>query len=82
MTITARYAATCPTCADQILPGQSIEWSQGARARHTACPVRTMATINAAAMAPASPARGSSVCRSCGGPNSGFGRVCDGCCDD
>lgn len=38
MTITARYASTCPTCGQPITPGQAVEWERGAKARHTECP--------------------------------------------
>lgn len=37
MTITARYAATCPCCAAPIRPGDQIEWSKGSPARHAGC---------------------------------------------
>lgn len=37
MTITAKYAATCPCCHGPIRPGDKIEWSKGSKARHTAC---------------------------------------------
>lgn len=37
MTITAKYAATCPCCNGPITPGTQIEWSKGAKARHVSC---------------------------------------------
>ena len=37
MTITARYPATCPSCSQPIAIGASVEWSKGAKARHTSC---------------------------------------------
>lgn len=37
MTITARYPGTCPTCHAPITPGQQIEWTKGAKPRHTTC---------------------------------------------
>ena len=37
MTITAKYAATCPACSKSIAAGSKIEWSKGSPARHAAC---------------------------------------------
>lgn len=37
MTITAKYAATCPCCNRPISVGDKIEWSKGSKARHAAC---------------------------------------------
>lgn len=37
MTITARYASTCPTCSCAITPGQQVEWTRGSAARHVDC---------------------------------------------
>lgn len=50
MTITAKYAATCPCCRAAITPGQQVEWTKGTPAKHTAC------ASNGAAVA-AAPAR-------------------------
>lgn len=37
MTITAKYASICPCCAKSISPGDKVEWSKGAKARHVVC---------------------------------------------
>ena len=37
MIITAKFPSTCPTCAAHIAPGARVEWSYGAKARHTTC---------------------------------------------
>ncbi len=37
-TITARYDSICPACGSEITTGDRVEWSKGAKARHTACP--------------------------------------------
>lgn len=37
MTITAKYASTCPHCNGAIQPGQPVEWSKGTKARHVSC---------------------------------------------
>ena len=37
MTITAKYAGTCPACRQPIAPGQKVEWAKGSQARHVAC---------------------------------------------
>ena len=37
MTITARFASTCPTCRQPIALGARIEWTKGEKARHTTC---------------------------------------------
>jgi hypothetical protein len=37
MTITAKYAATCPACNRPIRAGDKIEWQRGTKARHTSC---------------------------------------------
>lgn len=37
MTITAKFASTCPACGQSIAVGQSIEWERGSKARHTDC---------------------------------------------
>ncbi len=44
MTITAKFAATCPTCHKAINVGSKIEWSKGARARHASCATPTVAS--------------------------------------
>lgn len=41
MTITAKYRSICTQCGAQIQPGETIEWSKGAGARHTTCPAET-----------------------------------------
>ena len=37
MTITAKFASTCPTCNARIAAGEQVEWSKGSPARHVAC---------------------------------------------
>lgn len=37
MTITAKYASTCPCCNGSITPGTKVEWSKGSKARHVSC---------------------------------------------
>jgi hypothetical protein len=37
MTITARYASTCPICSARIVPGTQVEWRKGSPARHVSC---------------------------------------------
>jgi len=37
MTITAKYASTCPNCNRAITPGQRVEWSRGCKAVHVSC---------------------------------------------
>ena len=37
MTITAKYASTCPTCGQGIRPGDQVAWARGEKARHAAC---------------------------------------------
>jgi hypothetical protein len=41
MTITAKYAGTCPICRQSIAPGQKVEWAKGSQARHVACATAT-----------------------------------------
>lgn len=41
MTITAKYAATCPCCKSAIRPGDKIEWSKGSPAKHVSCASKT-----------------------------------------
>ncbi len=48
--IRARYGSTCAACGGRIEPGDLIEWSRGAAARHVTCPTRQ------APAAPATPA--------------------------
>lgn len=43
MTITARYASTCPTCRGPVTPGQRVEWTRGSKAVHTSCSAGTPA---------------------------------------
>lgn len=38
MTITAKFRSVCPNCSKTINPGDSVEWQQGQKAVHTACP--------------------------------------------
>lgn len=38
MTITARFASTCPACAGPIAPGAQVLWARGEKARHVQCP--------------------------------------------
>jgi hypothetical protein len=38
MTITAKFASTCPVCNCAISPGTQVEWERGQKARHTKCP--------------------------------------------
>ena len=40
MTITAKFASTCPECDKPIAVGDSIEWQKGQKAKHTACAKR------------------------------------------
>lgn len=49
MTITAKFAGTCPVCRQPIVPGAKVEWAKGSQARHVAC-----ATAGASAPAPQS----------------------------
>lgn len=37
MTITAKFAGTCPACGRPIAVGSQIEWERGAKARHMTC---------------------------------------------
>jgi hypothetical protein len=37
MTITARYASTCPNCSRPIAVGSQVNWSRGRKAVHVAC---------------------------------------------
>lgn len=37
MTITAKFPGICPCCSKSITPGDKVEWSKGAKARHSAC---------------------------------------------
>jgi len=37
MTITAKYAGTCPACGQPIAPGAKVEWAKGSQARHVSC---------------------------------------------
>lgn len=46
MTITARFASTCPVCSARIAIGSPVEWTKGSPARHTACTdVPTTSTV-------------------------------------
>lgn len=49
MTITAKYAATCPCCKSSIRPGDKIEWSKGSPAKHATCPAPAPAPARATA---------------------------------
>lgn len=53
MTITARYASTCPTCSHAITPGQQVEWTRGSQARHVDCGASVPRTTAAPARRPA-----------------------------
>lgn len=44
MTITAKFPGTCPTCNSAIRAGDKVEWSKGAKARHTACGASSSST--------------------------------------
>lgn len=66
MTITAKYAATCATCRQPIRPGQQIEWSKGAPARHTPCGMAAAAPPPVSSPT-ATPAPTAGVC-ACGSP--------------
>lgn len=83
MTITARYASRCATCAQQIHVGEQIEWARGTAARHTECPVDRTPIAADATPRPYAPRYvsriGRTVCRSCGGPLSAPGSLCDDC---
>lgn len=37
MTITAKFASTCPCCQQRIVPGVRVEWTRGQPARHLEC---------------------------------------------
>lgn len=37
MTITAKFASTCPVCQRRIAPGQEVEWKKGSPAKHVGC---------------------------------------------
>lgn len=49
MTITAKFASTCPCCSKPIRPGEKVEWAKGEKARHVACAGTASATTEAAA---------------------------------
>ena len=51
MTITARYASTCPCCRAPIAVGSKVEWRKGSPARHVTC-------AGTSAAAPRAPSRG------------------------
>lgn len=75
MTITAKYAATCPCCNRPINVGDRIEWSKGTKARHAAC-----AAVGAP-VSSARPRRGGgtwdpSRFNGYGAPRGGFVRAC------
>lgn len=48
MTITAKFASTCPSCSKPIAVGTKVEWSKGARATHTYCVPATAAAARPA----------------------------------
>ena len=48
MTITARYASRCATCAQPIHVGEQIEWNKGSPSRHTTCPAQSATPVLAA----------------------------------
>lgn len=78
MTITAKYAATCPVCNCAITPGQKIEWSKGSKARHTVCGATGTATTQTAS-APKSRGQyarsGKWTGCSCGSREDGYGQL-------
>jgi hypothetical protein len=37
MIISARFASTCPHCRGPVAPGDTVAWTKGKPARHTAC---------------------------------------------
>ena len=37
MTITARFASTCPRCGKRITIGDQVEWQRGQKATHVSC---------------------------------------------
>lgn len=39
-TMQARYSGVCPLCEGAIVPGQSIDYGAGVRARHSSCNVK------------------------------------------
>lgn len=43
MTITARYAGTCPHCQQPIAPGETVSWQRGQKATHVTCPTQRAA---------------------------------------
>jgi hypothetical protein len=51
MTITAKYAGTCPSCRKPIAPGQKVEWAKGSQARHVSCAAGGVAPIAPVSMA-------------------------------
>ena len=82
MTITAKYAATCPACHLAIAAGSKIEWSKGNPAKHSACAASPVAPTARVAPAQNRAARyyGGSRSRACktGGncSSSGSGKGC------
>lgn len=38
MTITAKFASTCPNCLQTIREGQRVNWERGQKASHVECP--------------------------------------------
>lgn len=70
MTITAKYAATCPVCNSAIRPGDQIDWSKGAKARHATC---AGGAVSAPRCTPAPRTRG---------PRAPYGKIeCEECGD-
>ena len=52
MTITAKFASTCPCCNQPIRVGSPVEWTKGSKARHVSCAAKP-----GAVSAPSSAAR-------------------------
>lgn len=46
-TMQARYSGNCPLCAGAIVPGQSINYGDGRRARHSACEAKLISGARA-----------------------------------
>ena len=47
MVITAKFQSVCPVCSNVLKVGQKVEWTSGAKARHTYCAGAT-STVTAA----------------------------------
>lgn len=51
MTITAKFASTCPCCNRPIVPGAKVEWTKGTKARHVLCVIAAGTTGAASPLA-------------------------------